>query len=108
MADRSWFFAFQGQQQGPYAEARLREFIAAGTVGADTLVWSEGMTDWRRAGDIPGLIRGGAAPAVSSSRVSPTGDIQRDQALSADFGTWALLGRWLLATLGIALVIQIG
>jgi len=105
MADRSWFFAFQGQQQGPYAEAQLREFIARGTVGADTLVWSEGMTDWRRAGDIPGLMRDAAPSALPSSSALSAGDIRANQTLSADFGTWALLGRWLLATLGIALVI---
>ena len=51
MADRSWFFASQGQQQGPYPEARLRQFIAAGAVTAETLVWTEGMANWLKAGD---------------------------------------------------------
>ena len=61
MSDRSWFFASQGQQQGPIPEHQLRELIAAGTVTADTLVWSEGMANWQRAGDVPGLDVGHAA-----------------------------------------------
>ena len=56
MANRSWFYASEGQQQGPYPEAQLREFIARGTVTADTLVWSEGMAGWQKAGEIPGLF----------------------------------------------------
>ena len=28
MSDRSWFYASQGQQQGPYPEIQLRDLIA--------------------------------------------------------------------------------
>ncbi len=56
MPNRSWFYASDGQQQGPYPDAQLRELIARGTVTADTLVWSEGMAGWQRAGEIPGLV----------------------------------------------------
>src|SRR5258705_3847215 len=58
MSNRSWFFASQGKEQGPYPEAQLREFIANGTVTAETLVWSEGMAGWQKAGDIPGPLAG--------------------------------------------------
>lgn len=54
MPNRSWFFASEGQQRGPYPEAQFHEFIAKGTVIAETLVWTEGMTGWQKAGDIPG------------------------------------------------------
>ena len=62
MADRSWFYASDGQQQGPYPEAQLRDLIARGTVRADTLVWTEGMAGWQKAGEIPGLMSGGSRP----------------------------------------------
>ena len=62
MAGRSWFYASEGQQQGPYPEIQLREFIARGTITADTLVWTEGMANWQRAGDIPGLVSGASGP----------------------------------------------
>ena len=68
MADRSWFFASQGQQQGPFPEAKLRELIAAGAVNAETLVWTEGMANWQRAAEIPGLMSGGSsAPTVAQA-----------------------------------------
>jgi hypothetical protein len=97
MSNRSWFLASQGQQQGPYPEVKLREFIARGTVTADTLVWSEGMADWQKAGDIPGLLSGiSGPPAVLGSGAFP----QAGGSLSSDFGTWALLGRGLLVVIG--------
>jgi len=65
MSNRSWFYAANGQQQGPFPEAQLRDLITRGTVRADTLVWSEGMSGWQRVGDIPGLMpAGGPPPAV--------------------------------------------
>jgi hypothetical protein len=62
MPNRSWFYASNGQQQGPYPDNQLRELIARGTVTADTLLWSEGMTGWQRAGEIPGLFGGASRP----------------------------------------------
>jgi len=38
MPSRSWFYASQGQQQGPYPEAQLRDLIARGAIRPDTLV----------------------------------------------------------------------
>ena len=65
MADRSWFYASEGQQLGPYPEVQFRELIATGAVRADTLVWTEGMAGWRKATEVPGLtVAGSGAPAV--------------------------------------------
>jgi membrane protease subunit (stomatin/prohibitin family) len=44
-----WHVAIGGQSQGPYAEADLTALIAAGSLGASTLVWSAGMTGWQAA-----------------------------------------------------------
>jgi hypothetical protein len=106
MSNRSWFFASQGKQQGPYPEAQLREFIANGTVTAETLVWSEGMAGWQKAGDIPGLLAGasGAPPVPQRGGLSATGTAA-GQSLSVDFSIWALLGRALLFLIGFLLVI---
>jgi len=62
MVDRSWFYASQGQQQGPYPQAQLRDLIARGAVRPDTLVWCEGMAGWQKAGEIPELMSGGSMP----------------------------------------------
>ena len=47
-------------------EAQLRDFIANGAISAETLVWTEGMTDWQKAGQVPGLLSGagGGRPAL--------------------------------------------
>ena len=107
MSNRSWFFASQGKQQGPYPEAQLRAFIANGTVTAETLVWSEGMAGWQRAGDIPGLLAGasGLPPVPQRGGLSATGDAAGGQSLWVDFSIWALLGRALLFLIGFLLVI---
>ncbi len=56
MADRSWYYAAQGQQQGPLSEDQLHGLIARGVVTGETLVWSDGMAGWEQAGRIPGLM----------------------------------------------------
>ena len=63
MASRSWFFATDGQQHGPYSEDQFRDLIGKGGIRPDTYVWSEGMAAWQFAGDVPGLLSGGAKTA---------------------------------------------
>jgi hypothetical protein len=87
MSNRSWFFASEGKQQGPYPEAQLREFIANGTVTAETLVWTEGMAGWQEAGDIPGLLSGASGPPAVPPSGMPltTGRTATGLPLSVDF-----------------------
>ncbi len=112
MSNRSWFYASNGQQQGPYPEAQLRDLITRGTVSADTLVWTEGMSGWQKAGEIPGLVPGGSATPPMSNPGAPPLAAGGDHAggysggaLSADLPLWPLLGRTLLMIIGMLLVI---
>jgi hypothetical protein len=107
MSDRSWFYASQGQQQGPYPEAQFRDLIARGVVAADTLVWSEGMAGWEKAGDIPGLFSGASGPPVlPRSGGSPAGaGGLAGGPVSIDVGTWELLWRSVLLWVGSLFVI---
>jgi hypothetical protein len=109
MSDRSWFFASRGQQQGPYPEAQFRELAASGTIDAETLVWSEGMTGWQKAGDIPGLLSGaGAPPAIprpGGPLVSAGG--YGGGPLSVEFGIWEFIWRSLVLAIGSLLVIPV-
>jgi hypothetical protein len=107
MSNRSWFYASNGQQQGPYPEAQLRDLITRGTVGADTLVWTEGMSGWQRAGEIPGMIPGGSAPPSipQPGGLPPAGAVYGGGPLSIDLPIWGLLGRVLLLVIGYLLVI---
>src|SRR6202011_4284617 len=106
MPSRSWFYASQGQQQGPYPEAQLLDLIARGAVRPDTLVWSEGMAGWQKAGEVPELMSGGAAPpAVPQSGAVTSAGGQGGNPLSLDVGLWSYLGRSLLFVIGLLLVI---
>jgi hypothetical protein len=108
MADRSWFYASAGQQQGPYPEVQFRELIARGAVRADTLVWAEGMAGWQKAGEVAGLMSGGPSgpPAVPQFGGPPMGAaVGGGGALSIDLPVWALFGRFLLLLIGYCLVI---
>ncbi|MEH2564743.1 DUF4339 domain-containing protein [Bradyrhizobium sp. AZCC 2289] len=107
MADRSWFYAANGQQQGPFPEAQLRDLIVRGTVRADTLVWTEGMSGWQRAGEIPGLAPGGSGPPVIPQAGGPvmSAGSYSGGALSMDPPLWPLLGRTILYVIGFLLVI---
>ena len=104
MAERTWFYAADGKQLGPNSDAQLRGLIARGVVRADTLVWSEGMSGWQNAGEIPGLIPAGSAPPAVAGAMMAGGAAPGGQT-TADISTFGLFGRALLLAIGLALVI---
>jgi hypothetical protein len=108
MSNRSWFYASNGQQQGPYPEAQLRDLMVRGTVRPDTLVWTEGMSGWQRAGDIPGLVPGGSGPPSISQPGAPPPMASSGYGggpLSVELGVFPFLGWSLLFVIGMVLVI---
>lgn len=114
MSNRSWFYAANGQQQGPFPEAQLRDLITRGTVRADTLVWSEGMSGWQRAAEIPGLMPAGGAPPMVQQPGGPPpmsaggyggGGGYAGGPLSIDFGILEFVWRSLVLVIGCLLII---
>ena len=107
MASRSWFYASEGQQQGPYPEIQLRELLARGAITPDTLVWTEGMANWQKAREIPGLAPGVSGPPVMPhpGGASPRAGGYGGGPLSIDLPLWGFFGRALLYIFGITLVI---
>ncbi len=107
MADRSWYIASDGKQEGPFPETDIRAFIAAGRVTAETLVWSEGMTAWQRAGDFSSLFTT-APPPPSAPLPGSTqwaGASAAGEPVTADFSVFGLFGRLLLVVIGVLFVI---
>jgi hypothetical protein len=71
-------------------DAQPRDFIANGAFSAETLVWTEGMTDRQKAGDIPGLLSGTRG---SAGIPQPGGAwISAGTPLSIELGLWSFLG----------------
>jgi hypothetical protein len=107
MSGRSWFYASEGKQQGPFPEIQLREFIGRGAITADTLVWTEGMANWQRAAEIPGLLPDGSGPPrVPHSGAPLTGTAGYGGGpLSIEFGIWDFTWRSLVLCIGIVFVI---
>ncbi len=53
----AWYYAKNGERQGPVEETELHNLVNAGTIAPDDLVWTpEFGNDWRAARDVPGLI----------------------------------------------------
>jgi len=68
----NWYYAAQGQEQGPISEANLDEMFRNGTISADTLVWQDGMAGW----EPYQTARGGSVPPPMEEGVSlPTGEL---------------------------------
>ncbi|HEX4796981.1 MAG TPA: GYF domain-containing protein [Humisphaera sp.] len=65
-----WFYAKAGQQFGPVAREQLGQLVASGQLSAGDLVWSEGMTDWKPAGQIPGLKPANPVPMSQPAAVA--------------------------------------
>jgi hypothetical protein len=113
MPSRSWFYAANGQQQGPFPEEQFQELIVRGTVRADTLVWSEGMSGWQKAGEVPGLMSMPPGPPAISQRDGPPvmgggyGGGHGSGALSVDFGIWEFTWRSLVFFIGLVLIIPV-
>ena len=42
-----WYYVKDGARQGPVEEAELGQLVGQAVVRPDTLVWCEGMADWR-------------------------------------------------------------
>src|ERR1051325_315745 len=106
----NWFYAANGQQQGPLSEAQLRDFIASGTVRPDTLVWTEGMAGWQKAAEVPGLMAAGGPPAVPYGGAPPVmggAGMASGNALSLNMEIWDFTWRTFLFLLDSIFVIPV-
>jgi len=52
MMGKKWFYANGEKTEGPASESSLIQMISCGEISQDTLVWTEGMTNWTSASNI--------------------------------------------------------
>jgi uncharacterized membrane protein YjgN (DUF898 family) len=53
---KKWYYALNGQQQGPVSSEELRQMESYGTIHSLTLVWCPEMTDWTALGSVPAAL----------------------------------------------------
>jgi hypothetical protein len=61
----SWYYSEHGRQAGPVAATALREMASSGRLGAQDLVWREGMGNWMPVSTVPELAASLPVPAAS-------------------------------------------
>jgi hypothetical protein len=59
---KEWYYAEDGQQQGPVPQDRIVEMLRSGTLAADALVWTEGMSAWAPASKTETLAEPDVSP----------------------------------------------
>lgn len=52
----SWFYALNNQIEGPVPAFDLLELIANRQISRDSLVWRDGMEEWRPATEVGGRV----------------------------------------------------
>ncbi len=67
----AWYAMLGGKQKGPFSERELRRLADAGELKARTYLWRDGMPDWKRAKDIPGLEKVIATVAAPPQSLPP-------------------------------------
>lgn len=51
-----WYYANAGQRSGPVGEEEFAALVARGEIRDDTLVWKQGMGDWKRYAEVAALL----------------------------------------------------
>ena len=71
---KQWYCHIAGQQYGPLDQSVLEAWAQQGRLGADHLVWSDGMAEWLPAGQaLPMLFQAGPPPLNALVTVPPPG-----------------------------------
>jgi len=70
---RQWHCMVNGQQYGPVGEAEFRTWIANGRVGANDMVWTDGMSRWQPLREVQHMFADGAPPITPGSALPAYG-----------------------------------
>ncbi len=62
-----WHYAQDGRPAGPVSDSQLADLVRAGIVRNDTLIWRQGMVEWR---PYAALLHPPAAPPVLGGRIN--------------------------------------
>ena len=80
-----WYYANSGERQGPVSDEEFAQLVANGRVRDDTLVWKQGMSDWRRYSEVAPAL--GIPPALPGASPAPIGSMPPSPSTSTVPGT---------------------
>lgn len=63
----SWYYAKNGKELGPVSESEFQSALADGNITADTLVWREGLPQWKKYSDVAVSEVSLGGPAVTGT-----------------------------------------
>ena len=69
-----WYMAIGGHQVGPVTQQEILSNLQNGSIDAETLVFSAGMTNWQKLKDVPAFaasVKGPAAAAGAGGGFQP-------------------------------------
>lgn len=66
-----WYYAQDGKQIGPVSSDDLKLLVQSGTLTPESLLWQEGMADWKPAGGVRGLFGSAEKPATGANSTLP-------------------------------------
>jgi hypothetical protein len=102
-----WYYSFNNQPVGPVDENELKVLFARGVINFDTLIWREGMPDWKRYGEITMAVPS-VSPVNQTSAVNiamPEPGRPKRTGLKSLFTWW--LVTLILSVVAMALIIWV-
>src|SRR5690349_19291582 len=67
----NYHYVANGQAQGPVPEAELDQMISSGGITPETLIWTEGMSEWQSYATVRGGAAAGGQPALTLAAAAP-------------------------------------
>jgi hypothetical protein len=98
-----WYYTENGEQRGPVSEEQLKELAASGRLKPTETVWKQGLAQWTKASQMPGLLA--TSDASRPPPIPRQGTADRMQLVLGGFSPVArVAGRPMLAA-GLVLVL---
>jgi hypothetical protein len=73
----AWWYSDRGESIGPFVLEELKVVLSRRSNASETFVWSDGFSDWQRAGDVSAL--NGAMVNAIPVRTKPIRDPRDDK-----------------------------
>jgi len=83
--DQQWYYAKDGQRNGPVGADDLRNLAANGQITGEDLVWAQGMAEWEKLSDHPELV---SAQPPQEQQAAPAATAEPAPAAAAEEEGW--------------------